>query len=321
MNELISIQSLASELGVSTRTLRHYEDVGLLTSVRPADKQQRYYTDDAIARIQQIRILRKMEIPIKDIISIYQNEETTNIIAVFTQKITSIDENIATLTELRAIVEDFRQELLARGITSASDLPALIDIAAEHKPVVVHDSNHMERLETVSEKRKRELIIRYVDMRPMRVLSSYLKGTNRTKACSEDEFIAEYTKLTGSDYRAYHGEIFEGASSHREGHVLTRKIPRDCVNDSPYEDYMLDGLFIAETTINGLEDVGEVWDAMKEWLSECDYLEIDDISAGGQRDSVYGCAAITDEIHQLLGDVADVYKWDLLIPVRRKQHD
>jgi len=320
MNELVSIQALSSELGISTRTLRHYEDVGLLTSVRPADKQQRYYGEDAIQRIHQIRILRKMEIPIKDINSIYQNAETMDIIEVFTQKITSIDENIATLTELRAIVEDFRQELLARGISSVSDLPALIDIAAEHKPVV-HESNQMERLDLVSEKRKRELIIRYIDMRPMRVLSSYLKDTNRTKICSEDEFVAEYTRLIGNDYRVYHGEIFEGTSSQREGHVLTRKIPDDCVNDSPYEDYMLGGLFIAETTINGLEDVGEVWDAMKEWLSECDYLEIDDIAAGGQRDSVYGCAAITDEIHKLLGDVADIYKWDLLIPVRRKQHD
>jgi DNA-binding transcriptional MerR regulator len=65
MNDLISIQTLASELGVSTRTLRHYEDVGLLISVRPAGKQQRYYSEDTIRRIQQIRILRKMEYPSK----------------------------------------------------------------------------------------------------------------------------------------------------------------------------------------------------------------------------------------------------------------
>jgi len=310
MYDLVSIQTLSKELGISTRTLRHYEDVGLLSSVRLPDKQQRYYSDDAIRRIQQIRILRKMEIPIKDIISIYQNAETADIIKVFTQKIAAIDENIATLIELRAIVEDFKQALLARGITCVSDLPTL--------PVVLHVSNNLERLELVSEKRKRELIIRYIDMRPMRVLSNYLKSSNRIKVSGEDEFVAEYARLTGGDYRAYHAEIFEGASSHCEGHVLTRKIPDDCANDSPFEDYMLGGLFIAETTVNGLEDVGEVWDAMKAWLNDCDYLEIDDIAAGGQRDSVYGCAAITDEIHKLLGDVADVYKWDLLIPVRRK---
>jgi len=318
MYDLVSIQTLSKNLGISTRTLRHYEDVGLLSSVRLPDKQQRYYSDEAIRRIQQIRILRKMEIPIKDIISIYQNAETADIIKVFTQKIAAIDENILTLTELRSIVEEFRHELLLRGISSVSDLPALLDIAAEQKPVVQQKSSQLERLEEVSEKRKRELIIRYVDMRPMRVLSNYLKDTNRTKVSSEDEFVAEYARLTGSDYRAYRGEIFEGASSHCEGHVLTRKIPDDCVNDGPYEDYMLGGLFIVETTINGLEDVGEVWDAMKTWLSECDYLEIDDIAAGGQRDSVYGCAAITDEIHKLLGNVADVYQWDLLIPVKIK---
>jgi DNA-binding transcriptional MerR regulator len=149
VNDLVGIQTLSRALGVSTRTLRHYEDVGLLSSVRLPDRQQRYYSDDAIRRVNQIRILRKMEIPIKDILKIYQSAETMDIIEVFSQKISSIDENIATLTELRSLVEDFRQELLARGIASVSDLPALL----ESKPAILHNSNHMERLEAVSKKR------------------------------------------------------------------------------------------------------------------------------------------------------------------------
>ena len=307
MNELISIQTLSNELGISTRTLRHYEDVGLLSSVRLPDKQQRYYSDDAIRRIHQIRILRKMEIPIKDIISIYQNTETTDVIEVFTQKITSIDENIATLTELRLIVEDFRQELLARGISSVSDLPALIDIAAEHKPVV----NRMEQLEAVSEKRKRELLMRYMDMRPIRVLSNYLKGTNRTKAfCKgkrwEEKWNKEYNRIAGGEIHEYYGDYFEGHSD--AGHILHRRIPNDCVNDSPYEDYMLGGLFIVETTSNDPTgyDPGALWLAMEAWLNECNYLELDKT-----RDPVYGCnfGGMCKEEGAM---------WDLLIPVKRK---
>jgi len=307
MNELINIQTLSSELGVSTRTLRHYEDVGLLTSVRPPDKQQRYYSEDAIERIAQIRILRKLEIPIKDIISIYQNAETTNIIEVFTQKITSIDESIATLTELRTIVEDFRQELLARGISSVSDLPALLDITAEHKPVV----NRMEQLETVNEKRKRELVIRYVDMRPIRVLSNYLKGSNRAKAfCHkknwDEKWNKEYDRITGSKFIEHYGDYFEGHSD--AGHILHKRLPDDCINDSPYEDYMLGGLFIVETTSNDPTgyDPGELWIAMEAWLNQCEYLELD-----RTRDPVYGCP--TDGSMPGVGAM-----WDLFIPVKRK---
>ncbi|MCL2532308.1 MAG: MerR family transcriptional regulator [Oscillospiraceae bacterium] len=307
MNELVSIQTLCNELGISTRTLRHYEDVGLLTSVRPTDKQQRYYSEDEIRRIQQIRILRKMEIPIKDIIDIYQNAETKDIIEVFTHKITSIDENIATLTELRAIVEDFRQELLARGISSVSDLPALIDMTAEHKPVI----DRMEQLEAVSEKRKCELLIRYMDMRPVRVLSNYLKDTNRCKAfCKgkrwEEKWNKEYERIAGGQTHEHYGDYFEGHSD--AGHILHRRIPDDCVNDSPYEDYMLGGLFIVETTSNDPTgyDPGELWIAMEAWLKQCDYLELDDT-----RDPVYGInfGGMTKEEGAM---------WDLLIPVKKK---
>ena len=320
MSNLISISSLSKEFGISTRTLRHYEDVGLLASVRLPDKQQRYYDEAAMARIHQIRILRKMEIPIKDIIKIYQNAETADIIEVFTRKITSIDENIATLTELRTIVEEFKQELLNRGISSVGDLPALIEFAAENKSVVTQDDkpsdkNNIERLLEVAEKRGRQALnIRVIEMRPMRVLSTYLKGANRMNTVDGDDeaceaYDAAHKRLAGEGYKTYHAEEFEGHSNHNNTYVLTSRIPDDAVNDTPYEDYILEGMFIAEATRPDV-DPGELWEAMTAALNASEIWEIDDIANGGSRDTIYGC-------NGGLIDGAFAY-WECFMPVRKK---
>jgi len=155
------------------------------------------------------------------------------------------------------------------------------------------------------------LNIKVVDMRPMRVLSAYIKGTNRTEVCSEDAFDAEYTRLTGG-YKCYHGEHFEGHSNHSKGYMLTRRIPDDCVNDSQCEDYILEGLFITEATRPDV-DPAELWKSMTKILKESDLYEIDDIANGGQRDSIYGCNG-----DLICGDFA---YWECFIPVRIKKRE
>jgi len=51
---------------VSSRTLRYYEEVGLLWSNHPDNKTQRYYDAAALERLKQIIILRKLQIPVKE---------------------------------------------------------------------------------------------------------------------------------------------------------------------------------------------------------------------------------------------------------------
>jgi len=66
--ELIRINDVADSFRISSRTLRYYEQVGILWSNHPENKAQRYYDDAALERLKQIIVLRKLQIPIKDII-------------------------------------------------------------------------------------------------------------------------------------------------------------------------------------------------------------------------------------------------------------
>ncbi|WP_052366767.1 MerR family transcriptional regulator [Paraoerskovia marina] len=55
-----SIQEVARLAGTTSRTLRHYDDVGLLPPSRVASNGHRYYDADALVRLQRILLLRDL---------------------------------------------------------------------------------------------------------------------------------------------------------------------------------------------------------------------------------------------------------------------
>jgi DNA-binding transcriptional MerR regulator len=55
-----SIQEVARIAGTTSRTLRHYGDVGLLPPSRIGSNGYRYYDEDAVTRLQRILLLREL---------------------------------------------------------------------------------------------------------------------------------------------------------------------------------------------------------------------------------------------------------------------
>jgi len=55
-----SIQQLARAAGVTSRTLRHYGDVGVLRPSRTGSNGMRFYDEDALVRLQRILLLRDL---------------------------------------------------------------------------------------------------------------------------------------------------------------------------------------------------------------------------------------------------------------------
>ncbi|WP_106401360.1 MerR family transcriptional regulator [Actinocorallia populi] len=55
-----TIQELATRAGITSRTLRHYDRVGLLAPSRVGANGYRYYGPDAVARLQRILLMRRL---------------------------------------------------------------------------------------------------------------------------------------------------------------------------------------------------------------------------------------------------------------------
>ncbi len=62
-----SIKEIADMAGVTTRTLRYYDEIGLLQPAGAGENGYRYYDHDSLLQLQQILFLRELDVPLKDI--------------------------------------------------------------------------------------------------------------------------------------------------------------------------------------------------------------------------------------------------------------
>lgn len=62
-----AIGDVARLVGVTSRTLRHYDSIGLLPATRIAAGGRRFYDDAALIRLQQILVLRELGVALGDI--------------------------------------------------------------------------------------------------------------------------------------------------------------------------------------------------------------------------------------------------------------
>ena len=118
--KLQSISTVTKNLDISTRTLRYYEMVGLIESERPADYAYRMYSEETIARIRQILLLRKLLIPLKKIKLILDNPDAAVAVAVFAQSIRELNEEIGALQTVRDILSDLSETLQSSAGVSLS---------------------------------------------------------------------------------------------------------------------------------------------------------------------------------------------------------
>ncbi|MDQ2698426.1 MAG: MerR family transcriptional regulator [Actinomycetota bacterium] len=69
-----SIQDIAKVAGTTSRTLRHYDSVGLLTPSRIGSNGYRYYDEDALAALQRILMLRDLGLGIPAIADVLSGQ-------------------------------------------------------------------------------------------------------------------------------------------------------------------------------------------------------------------------------------------------------
>lgn len=86
MGNLAKIREISVRYNISARTLRYYEDMGLIESTRNDDYAYRLYDEAAIKRLEQILILRRLNISIKDIKRIFNTAGSEVVLDVLEKK-------------------------------------------------------------------------------------------------------------------------------------------------------------------------------------------------------------------------------------------
>ncbi|MFE5855933.1 TipAS antibiotic-recognition domain-containing protein [Streptomyces sp. NPDC056500] len=72
-----SIQEIARRAGTTSRTLRHYGELGLLEPTRVGSNGYRYYGPDALIRLQRILLLRELGLGLPAIAEVLEGQRDT----------------------------------------------------------------------------------------------------------------------------------------------------------------------------------------------------------------------------------------------------
>lgn len=105
--ELQTIIQVSEQYSISSRMLRYYEEIGLLSSQRKEDYAYRVYDEENIKRLQQIIILRKLQIPVKQIRTILDKPDAAAAIELFKGNISDLENEISALTTIKSALEIF----------------------------------------------------------------------------------------------------------------------------------------------------------------------------------------------------------------------
>lgn len=157
MSDLIKIREMSLKYDITARTLKYYEEIGLITSTRSNDYAYRMYDVEAVKRIEQILILRKLNISIKDIQRIFNTSGSEVVLEVLSKKAKDIDDEIALLHELKKIVLEFVSQIKQADFKKDSDVKMLYEKASEIEnqiatAVYSNNTSNVNRLLEVTEK-------------------------------------------------------------------------------------------------------------------------------------------------------------------------
>ena len=127
MNDRMRIGELTEQAGVTPRTVRYYESIGLLPPGEREGNGQHYYTEETVLRLQKIEQLKLLGLSldeIRDVIDLYFNDPShiqskQKILAMLRQHLAETDEKIADLQQFRqdlaCHIERFEEWLARNG--------------------------------------------------------------------------------------------------------------------------------------------------------------------------------------------------------------
>ncbi len=121
------IGALAKDLGITTRTIRYYEEIGLMGNAERREGSTRSYNHDDILRLKFILKMKSLGISLKEIQELSNifdiNDQdfstiTPKLIEILDHHIAVLDDKMVSLSSLRQDIVEYRlriMDLLSNG--------------------------------------------------------------------------------------------------------------------------------------------------------------------------------------------------------------
>ena len=119
--EITQIGALAKQLNITTRTIRYYEEIGLMGTIDRQGGTTRSYSKDDVLRLKFILKMKSLGISLKEIqelsniFDIHEQEFssiTPKLIEILDHHINILDEKMVSLSSLRQDIVEYRQRIM-----------------------------------------------------------------------------------------------------------------------------------------------------------------------------------------------------------------
>ena len=324
--ELQTIGQVAKECGVSVRMLRYYEEIGLIESERKGDGAYRVYDDNAINKLRQIIVLRKLRVSVKQISEILNNPNAAVIVDILKQNIEELDDEITTLATVKTILNQFvtrvqetAQIQLALDFTSDEEVLSAIEAISFTK-------NHKKEnftMETVAkiERYPKLSHVRIVYVAPSTVASIESFVVDGVPEWDAYDKLAEFAEDTGllkvkPDARTFGFDMHRDG---RKGYEAWVTIPDDFDVSAPFiKRHFAGGLYACHA--RAFSDLNsDECRFIHEWVSKSKEFEYDrrgDIGMYGTMEEQYKLSPYKHDGK----DIKNLHI-DFMIPIKISQRD
>lgn len=195
--KLLTISQVSQSYDVTPRMLRHYEKLGLIQPLHQEDYAYRMYDENAVRRLQQIILFRKLRIPLKQIAEILRNEDHFQAFQIMQNRLAELDEEISALCKVRLILQEFVKRLggaiekdICFELFGDEELTEAVRVLTLSKTNLKEEYS-MDELNLANEKLDRRETVRIVMLPSCTVASYHYIGENPEEKAGDvmNEFV------------------------------------------------------------------------------------------------------------------------------------
>jgi len=306
---MLRIGEAAKRFDISNRTLRYWEDEGILRSAR-AENGYRYYDNENTARIKQIVLLRKLKMPVADIERVFISNDIDVAIDTLTGHLENLKLDAVIFDSLALLVEKLIQQIKSeRNLEQVFlHLEAQTETTLfEYKKalqILLSERNIVMSLNELSN-------VRIMRLPVMTVASYRAESETPEKDCSDvmNKFVLKNSLHKKSGFRHFgFNNPNPSINSPVYGYEMCVVIPADYDVPKPLVKKQFDGgLYASIPTKMG--EIGERWQQLYEWVKNSDKYEVD---------SGFQCLEECIDFETFISGDENIQQLDLLEPIKCK---
>ena len=306
----MKIRDVSLTYGVSARTLRYYEDIGLLKSTRESETTYRSYQSSQIRKLEQILMLRKLNISIKDIKTIFESNKAGVLLNILNHKVNDIDNEIVSLYKLKNLVHTFIHQLKTITFSDETDIRLLMEKVNAFERQIIEDENSCDQKITKTQLEEVNNMcgipdVRLVSLPACKMVSS---GLGNFDEDNFERFDQWFSKFPSNPFEM--PKDFLWYDPEKNSSVWWYVYSDGIDPEGFFIDEFDGGLYAAAVCKDGDdEDGNRVYNGIKKWIEDSQIFELD------ERPNHYTMSHIvtSPEAQETLGYA----QLEILVPVKK----